>query len=198
MRQFTEETMRKMYNLCLDPIISKMTGKVGCVYIFGACISDVLYKLETPYIRIFSFQPYEKVAEGLVGEPQYQRNIFGGLSTKPVCWKFTSKSRTIFLYTPESVKDGYIIDVKEPDDILKIARLNYEKVYMSTSLKEIKGDSDYSNWMASGLISLCGNYNIDKQLVNDIIKAEKRYKASLDRALEKSISNFLRSARKPK
>lgn len=109
-----------------------------------------------------------------------------------------NKKQNDILYTPESVKDWYIIDVKEPDDILKIARLNYEKVYMSTSLKEIKGDSDYSNWMTSGLISLCGNYNIDKQLVNDIIKAEKRYKAPLDRALEKSISNFLRSARKSK
>ena len=188
--------MKKIYNLCSDPVISKMTGNVGCVYIFGACISDVLYKLETPYIRIFSFQPYEKVAEGLNGEPQYQRNIFGGLSTKPVCWKFTSKSRTIFLYTSDSVKDGYVIDIKTPDDILKITRLNYEKVYMSTSHKEIKGGSDYSNWMNSGLISLCGNYSIDTQLVNDIIKAEKRYKARLDLNLEKSLSNFLRNARK--
>lgn len=196
MRRFTEETMKKIYNLCSDPVISKMTGNVGCVYIFGACISDVLYKLETPYIRIFSFQPYEKVAEGLNGEPQYQRNIFGGLSTKPVCWKFTSKSRTIFLYTSDSVKDGYVIDIKTPDDILKITRLNYEKVYMSTSHKEIKGGSDYSNWMNSGLISLCGNYSIDTQLVNDIIKAEKRYKARLDLNLEKSLSNFLRNARK--
>lgn len=199
MHRFTKKSMNKLFDLCNDEIIHKMTVNIGEVYLFGGCISDALYNLPTPIIRVFSFEPFEKVSIGLPeGQPQYQKNIFGDVMNEPVCWKYTTNGKTIFLYTPESVKTGYMVDVKTSDDIIKICKLNYERVYMSTYKKIVRGDDYYDTFIHFDLISLCGKLQLDKQIINDILKAEKRYRLRLCNDLQKGVSNFLRSASKMK
>lgn len=199
MHRFTKKSMNKLFDLCNDVIIHKMTMNIGEVYLFGGCISDALYNLPTPIIRVFSFEPFEKVSVGLPdGQPQYQKTIFGESMNEPVCWKYTTNGKTIFLYTPESVKAGYMVDVKTPDDIIKVCKLNYERAYMSTGKKEVRGDTNYNTFMQTDLISLCGKSQLDKQVINDILKAEKRYNLRLVIELQKGVSNFLRISSKMK
>ena len=174
MHRFTKKSMNKLFDLCNDEIIHKMTMNIGEVYLFGGCISDALYNLPTPIIRVFSFEPFEKVSVGLPnGQPQYQKTIFGESMDEPVCWKYTTNGKTIFLYTPESVK-------------------------VATGKKEVRGDTNYNTFMQTDLISLCGKSQLDKQVINDILKAEKRYNLRLVIELQKGVSNFLRTSSKMK
>lgn len=193
--QFSQKGMNNLQCLLKRPVITQLTKMTGCVYIFGGAITDALFCLKTPIVKIFSFDDINFEKMSFHWEEVKYKNMFGE-TNDPICWKYIENGITYLLFTKKSINDTLHKEIVNPDDILLLGTFNYEMIYIPTSTTEMHGSNEFMTFMERKLISLSHNKKLESSIVSSAIKASKRYKYPFDTKLAKEVSMFCKSIKK--